>query len=137
LAKVLACEGKLAESESPYREELEQLRKEAAQGKVESQNKLAWQLATCILPALRDGTAAVSFAGQAVSATNRKNAGYLDTLAAAYAEAGQFELAVRTQKESIALLPDGNEKEDVRSRLKLYESNTPYREAYFKTRLPQ
>ena len=131
LAKVLACEGKPAESEPLYREELAQLRKEAEQGDVESQNEFARQSATCILPPLRDAAAAVTFAEKAVVATNRKNAGYLDTLAAAFAEAGQFPKAVTTEKEAIALLSDGQEKADFKSRLELYESNTPYRNRRF------
>ena len=39
---------------------------------------------------LRDGRDAVLFAEKAARATDRKNAEYLDTLAAAYAEAGRF-----------------------------------------------
>jgi len=131
LAKLLACEGKLPESEPLYREALGQLHKGAEQGDVETQKEIAWQLATCLLPALRDGIAAVSFAEKAVAATNRKNAGYLDTLAAAYAEAGQFAKAVATEKEAIALMPDGRGKESFKSRLKLYESDTPYRDRGF------
>ena len=59
--------------------------------------------------------------------TDRKEPNYLDTLAAAYAEAGQFETAVAVQREAILLLRDEKQKQDFASRLKLYESNTPYR----------
>ena len=52
----------------------------------------------------------------------------LDTLAAAYAEAGQFDSAVNAQKEAMALLQDEERKKDFSTRLKLYESGTPYRE---------
>ena len=52
----------------------------------------------------------------------------LDTLAAAYAEASQFDQAVSTQKEAIALLQDEAQKKDFGTRLKLYESNSPYHE---------
>jgi tetratricopeptide (TPR) repeat protein len=131
LAQVLACEGKLAESEPLFREWLEPWHKEAEQGNVDSQDAFAWWLATCILPALRDGTAAVSFAEKAVAATNRKEPDYLDTLAAAYAEAGLFPKAVATEKEAIALTSDVKAKEHFTSRLKLYESNTPYRNRGF------
>jgi hypothetical protein len=44
----------------------------------------------------------------------------LDTSAAAYAEAGEFEKAVTTQQEAITLLQNDTEKDDYRSRLKLY-----------------
>jgi hypothetical protein len=63
-----------------------------------------------------------------VAATNRKAPYNLDTLAAAYAEAGEFTKAVSVQKEAIALLRDEKEKKDFASRLKLYESKTPYRD---------
>ena len=52
------------------------------------------------------------FAEKAVAATNRKTPADLDTLAAAYAEAGQFEKAVSTQQEAIALLQTEAEKDD-------------------------
>ena len=105
-----------------------QLRKAAERGDPESLNNLAWLLATCPDSGLRDGKSAVAFAEKAVAATLRKNAAYLDTLAAAYAEAGQFAKAVSVQNEAIALLHDEKMKEDLASRLRLYQSNSPYRE---------
>ena len=60
----------------------------AQRGSASDQNALAWSLATNADPNLRDGTAAVVFAEKAVAATNRKHVGYLETLAAAYAETG-------------------------------------------------
>jgi hypothetical protein len=63
-------------------------------------------------------------------ATNRKNGVFLDTLAAAYADTGQFGEAIRIQKEAIALLHVGqsNLVDELVARLKLYESRSPYRE---------
>jgi hypothetical protein len=79
---------------------------------------------------MRDGPRAVVLAGRAVTATIPKYGPYLDTLAAAYAEAGQFAEAVRVQKEAVALLRADEEKtaNAYVSRLKLYESNCPFRE---------
>ncbi len=91
-------------------------------------NDLAWLLATCDDLKVRNGAGAVKFAEQAVAKTERKNANLLDTLAAAYAEAGQFGQAVNAQKEAMALLQDEERKKDFSTRLKLYESGTPYRE---------
>jgi len=105
-----------------------QLRKAAERGDPESLNNLAWLLATCPDSGLRDGKSAVAFAERAVAATLRKNVAYLDTLAAAYAETGQFAKAVSVQNEAIALLHDEKMKEDFASRLRLYQSNSPYRE---------
>jgi hypothetical protein len=90
-------------------------------------NDLAWLLATSENSAIRDGPNAVAYAAKAVAATNRKEPTHLGTLAAAFAEAGQFEQAVKTQQEAIALLLTEAEKNDYRTRLKLYEAKVPYR----------
>jgi TPR repeat protein len=92
-------------------------------------NNLAWNLATSANPAVRDGSNAVVFAEKAVAATNRKTPMMLGTLAAALAETGQFEKAVTTQREAIALLQTEGEQTDYRSRLTLYEAKLPYRAA--------
>jgi serine/threonine protein kinase/tetratricopeptide (TPR) repeat protein len=102
-------------------------REGAEAGDVQALNNIARLLATCEDSAVRDGAAAMAYAEKAVAATNRKNPGILDTLAAAYAEAGQFAKAVSVQNEAIGLGRDGKIKSDLAARLKLYESNTPYR----------
>jgi len=79
-------------------------------------------------PETPDGTIAVAFAEKAVAATNRKNVSYLDTLAAAYAETGQFVKAISIQQEAIALTQRGDDTKDLASRLMLYESHSPFRE---------
>ena len=90
-------------------------------------NALAWILATSPNSEIRDGSNAVVFAEKSVAATNRKTPGDLDTLAAAYAETGQFEKAVSTQQEAIALLQTEAERNDYKSRLELFEAHLPYR----------
>src|SRR5262249_45879916 len=90
-------------------------------------NEIAWNLATSPDAVLRDGTSAIVFSEKAVALTSRTNALYVDTLAAAYAEVGQFEKAVALQKDAIALNKDAALKDEFALRLKLYESNTPYR----------
>jgi hypothetical protein len=97
-------------------------------GDVGDLNNWAWLLATCSDPTVRDGHAAVTYAEKIVAATSRTNAGYLDTLAAAYAEAGDFVKAAAVQKEATAFLHTEAEKNDYASRLKLYESSSPYHE---------
>lgn len=57
-------------------------------------NNLAWLRATHADPRLRDGAAAVALALRAERATLGMDAGVLDTLAAAYAEAGRFDDAL-------------------------------------------
>ncbi|HXJ55649.1 MAG TPA: protein kinase [Verrucomicrobiae bacterium] len=91
-------------------------------------NSSAWRFATHPDPSQRDGQKALRLAERAVAATERTNAIYLDTLAAANAELGSFANAVSVQQEAIALLPTKKEKEDYASRRKLYENNSPYRD---------
>jgi tetratricopeptide (TPR) repeat protein len=94
-----------------------------------SQNDHAWLLATFWDAQLRDGSNAVVFAEQAVSATNRRNPDYLATLAAAYAEVRQFEKAIAIQKEAIALTTDVYRRTALGAHLKLYQSGKPCRGA--------
>ncbi len=87
-------------------------------------NALASLQATCPAAEFRDGAKAVQNATRACELTNWKDARYVGTLAAAYAEAGDFETAVKWQKKAIILLP---EKQDYyEDRLKLYQSGKPY-----------
>jgi TPR repeat protein/WD40 repeat protein len=107
-------------------EALRWYRKAAEQNSADAQNDLAWLLATSENSAVRDGPNAVVFAEKAVAATNRKNPWNLGTLAAAYAEVGQFEKAVSTQQEAIALLQTEADKNNYRTRLKLFQARVPY-----------
>jgi tetratricopeptide (TPR) repeat protein len=59
-------------------------------------NNLAYILATTALSSLRDGARAVALARMACEITRYQSAATLDTLAAAYAEVGDFESAVAT-----------------------------------------
>jgi tetratricopeptide (TPR) repeat protein len=94
---------------------------------------LAWILATSPDASVRDGKAAVEAASQAARLTARQKCRVLDTLAAAYAEAGQFREAVDTAREALAL-PDLKQAtepglaDQFRARLRLYEAGKPYRE---------
>jgi len=96
-------------------------------------NALAWALATYPDPGLRNGAEAVTLAKMAVSETKHQGQtatqdllNNLDTLAAAYAETGAFSDAINAETEAISLLTDEAAKSDYRSRLTLYQSNTPY-----------
>jgi serine/threonine protein kinase/multisubunit Na+/H+ antiporter MnhF subunit len=103
-------------------------RKAAEQGNLNDMNAVAWQLATSADSRIRDGAGAVHFAEKAVAATNRKDPIALDSLAASYAAASQFDKAVAAEKEALALVGDGEMKKDFASRLDLFQTNTPYRE---------
>jgi serine/threonine protein kinase/tetratricopeptide (TPR) repeat protein len=97
-------------------------------GKAEDLNALAWKLATDHDARVRNGTNAVTLAAQAVVKTERKEPGFLDTLAAAYAEVGDFNKAVAVQREAVALNNDTNRVQELESHLKLFESGKPYHE---------
>src|SRR5437879_13021118 len=65
-----------------------------------ARNDYAWLLATCADAEARDGKKAVEHATHACRKTDWKNASFLDTLAAAHAEAGQFEEAVQRMQQA-------------------------------------
>jgi tetratricopeptide (TPR) repeat protein len=94
---------------------------------LQAMNDLAWIQATSEAAEIRNGTNAVLLAEEAVVATHRKNPGFLDTLAASYAEARQFDKAAAAQLEAIGLAKSDEEKKDYESRLKLYQAKNPYR----------
>jgi len=89
-------------------------------------NNLAWVYATSVNEAHRNGTEAVLLASKACELTAFQNAGLLDTLAAAYAEAGDFTSAVEYQKKALAMTRE-KEQTALRVRLRRYESGRPYR----------
>jgi tetratricopeptide (TPR) repeat protein len=93
-------------------------------------NDLAWILATAPQDNLRDGKKAVEYANQACQLSGWKIRATLDTLAAAYAEAGDFENAINLENKILAIpqLPQAAEA-NAQSRLKLYELRQPYRMA--------
>jgi tetratricopeptide (TPR) repeat protein len=69
-------------------------------------NNVAWQMATHRDARVRDGAEAVRWAQKAVSLTGGNDPIYLDTLAAAYAETGNFPRALATVKEALRLAKD-------------------------------
>ena len=92
-----------------------------------ARDKLARLRATCPDEKFRNGQQAIDYATKACDLAAWKVAPYLDTLAAAYAEAGDFDKAVEWQQKGIALAP-AEKKADFESRLKLYQEKKPYRE---------
>lgn len=94
-------------------------------------NDLAWALATQSDAKLRNGSKAVELANHAAELTHRSAPGILDTLAAAYAEAGRYDEAVATMRDAIQraqALNAINLVSELQGRLKLYEAKQPYRE---------
>ena len=88
----------------------------------------AWLLATSRDPAVRDGAKAVQVAQKGVRIKDQPS--MRDVLAAAYAEAGQFEDAVREETKAIAVAEAKHTADDVaefQARLALYQMGMPYR----------
>ncbi len=123
LGQLLALQGRPAEAVAHYREALRLLPDAAV-----VQANLAWLRATCADPKFRDAAEALRLArAQAGAGTARA----LDVLAAAYAEAGMFDEAVAAARQAIQAAErsgDRTSAEEIRDRLKLYESRKPYRE---------
>jgi tetratricopeptide (TPR) repeat protein len=97
----------------------------------EAHNNLAWFLATCPVGAVRDGTRAVELASEANRRAGERNPLFMDTLAAAYAEAGEFPKAVATAQRAYDLavmLKNLGLAENLRTTIALYESGAPFRD---------
>jgi Flp pilus assembly protein TadD len=96
-----------------------------------ARNNLAWLLATSSDASIRDGNRAIEVAEQTVQLSGGKDPNYLRTLAAAYAEVGQFSEAIATAEQAmqIAIVQGKSklttivEKEVIR-----YRARTPLRE---------
>lgn len=96
-------------------------------------NNLAWLLATCPDDSIRNGKRAVELAKKADELSRGAHWPTVGTLAAAYAESGDFEQALVAQKRAVDLASksqpvDENEVNDLKARLKLFEEKKPYRD---------
>jgi tetratricopeptide (TPR) repeat protein len=97
----------------------------------ETMNDLAWILATCPDPSVRDGNRAEELAERACGLTGYRQTLFIGTLAAAYAEAGRFDDAVATAKKAIANAQQNGETDLMKRNqelLRLYLAHKPYRD---------
>ena len=94
-------------------------------------NRLALVLATHRDPRFRDGVRAVGLAEKADELTHQTNVVVLNTLAAAYAEAGRFDEAIAAQQHALDLaLASGRKglKPQIENALQLFKLRKPYHE---------
>ncbi|MBX7167985.1 MAG: tetratricopeptide repeat protein [Pirellulales bacterium] len=91
-------------------------------------NHRAWLQATCPEDAIRNGKEALADATKACELTGWKNADRIDTLAAAYAEAGDFANAVKWEEKALELVADETLKPELKARLALYREGQPFRD---------
>ena len=92
-------------------------------------NQAAWLMATSSDASLRNGADAVELARRAVQLVGEREPTTLDTLAAAYAEAGRFPDAVQTARRALTLArQQGNRAlaKSIEEKLPLYEAQKPY-----------
>ena len=97
---------------------------------VSALNDLAWILSTEDGPNIHKPTEAINLAERACRLTKFQEAGYLDTLAAAYSEAGRFPEAIETTRKAVAAAQAAGKPQlaaTIESRLKYYEAHTAYR----------
>jgi tetratricopeptide (TPR) repeat protein len=126
LGAALAGSGKDAEAIACYHKALE-IRPDWA----ELMNNLAWLLATSRDAALRDGSQAIRLASRVCELTRGERPEPLDTLAAAQAEAGQFDQAIVTVQKGLDLAARAGKQDLVRQmkeRLALYQASRPFHE---------
>jgi protein O-mannosyl-transferase len=94
-----------------------------------ARNNLAWLLATSSDASIRDGNRAIELAEQAVQLSSGKDANYLRTLAAAYAETGRFAEAAQTARRALQAAQTQSNSilaNTIRDEIALYELGLPY-----------
>ncbi len=90
-------------------------------------NNLAWVLATSTFDELRDGNRAISLAKKACELTDYQAAHIVSTLAAGYAETGDFEQAIEWSTKAVEL-GEGEIKQQLSAELDRYKEHLPWRE---------
>jgi len=97
------------------------------EGLVACLNSASWIRATSPDHAVRDGARAIDLARRACEITDWNDYQVFDTLAAAYAEAGDFDHAIEWQRSAMERTT-GDETEAFGARLEQYRAKQPYRD---------
>ena len=125
LGGVLNLQGKVHEAIAQWEDLIR-----AQPNYVPALNMFAWTLATNPEASIRNGARAVELARRAEQLTGGDPT-VLNTLAAAYAEAGRFPEAVQTARKALDLATQkGNQPlmESIKGKIPLYEAGTPFHE---------
>jgi len=93
-------------------------------------NNLSWTLSTSLTDDVRDGKRALELGLEACELTEYKKPHILSTLAAAYAEVGQFDKAVEWSEKAVQIGRETNEPqlEQLEAELESYRKKEPWRE---------
>jgi len=122
---VLERLGRTSEAVDAYREALR-----FDPGARDVERRVAWILATDPDPLVRNGAEAVRLAQSASLAVGDNDPHALDVLAAAFAESGRFDDAVRTAERALQLAGTsaaGGARDAAEARLALYRAGRPFR----------
>ena len=91
-------------------------------------NNYSWFLSTTDQDAFRDGKKALDLALKAAQASNYEKAYILSTLAAAYAENGDFENALKYIQKALEINKDESIAQSIKNEMESYKQNKPIRE---------
>lgn len=131
LASAYATRGELYSVIGAHQAAVEDLDKALASGSRDAEvyNTLAWLLATSTQDGLRNGQRAKELALTACELTRYQEPNFIDTLAAAHAEVGEFDDALRFQQKALES-PEFEKRfgKEARNRLELYAAHRPYHE---------
>ena len=126
LGMLLAAQGKLEDAVNHYQAAVKLEPRSPA-----AHNNLAWLLATSPVAYVRNGARAVELAQEAARLTSENDPSVLDTLAAAHAEAGEYEKAVTVTTRAIELARAAENTDlaaQLEARRQLYLRREPYRD---------
>lgn len=103
---------------------------EAYPGDSTAENALAWMMSTSPNQKFRNGKEAITHAYKACDLSSWQESALIDTLAAAYAEAGDFPKAIMWQQRAMILMKSdtSGQQQDSAKRLELYKAKQPYRD---------
>jgi tetratricopeptide (TPR) repeat protein len=124
LGKVFFQQGKFKDAIAHLEESLRLKPNEA-----EYMNDLAWALTIKINSGVYNPGKAIRLAQRACELTNYKKPELLDTLAAAYAAAGDYDKAIETAEKALELCQSPKQetmKKEIQSRLVLFKAGKPY-----------
>jgi Flp pilus assembly protein TadD len=126
LAEVYAKQSRTADAVEQWRELLK-----LAPDRVEVLGNLAWALATSRDATLRNGNEAVALAERARALAPTNLPTLSDLAAAAYAEAGRFDDAEKSEAHAIRLAAESGQSdlaEKYRTRVRMYRARQPFRD---------
>jgi tetratricopeptide (TPR) repeat protein len=112
-----------------YNKAVDLFEKAIAQNDPYAFNDFAWFRATCPADSQRNGKQAIEYARKACDLTGWRNRNFLCTLAAAYAEDGDFDRASTYQADAMDLQGDYPDQQEMARALQLYRERKPYSES--------